>query len=69
VGHLHERLLLGLAAVIYAVPVIIWLDHRCGAALKLRPTRRQSIEITVAVMIAIAALVGKSMAIIPGASS
>jgi uncharacterized membrane protein len=69
VGWRDGRLLLGLAAVIYAVPVIIWLDHRFGAALKLKPTRRQSIEITVVVMIAIAALVGTSMAVIPGASS
>jgi hypothetical protein len=69
VGWRDGRLLIGLATLIYAAPAIIWMDRRFGPDLKLKPTRRQSVVITVVVLAAVGAFVGASMAVIPGANS
>jgi hypothetical protein len=70
VGWRDGRLLLGVAAALYGSVATVWMGHHFGSdALKLKPTRRQKIEITVVGMAAIGALVGATMAIIPGANS
>lgn len=70
VGWRDGRLLLGVAAAVYGSVATVWMGHHFGGdALKLRPTRRQKIEITVVVMAAVCAFVGASLAIIPGANS
>jgi len=70
VGWREGRLLLAVAAAVYGSVATLWMGHHFGAAaLKLKPTRRQRIEITVIVLAAIGALVEASPAIIPGATS
>jgi hypothetical protein len=64
----YGRLWLGLLSATYLLPATAWLHHRFGAeALKLKPTRRQKVELIGVTVVAIVALVVSTMVIIPGA--
>jgi hypothetical protein len=69
-GWRDGRIWLAVATVAYALPALAWLEHRFGPrALSMKPTRRQRVELTAAVLVAIVALVVAAMAIIPGADT
>jgi hypothetical protein len=67
VGWRDGRILLGIAAAVYGSVATLSMEHRFGpAALKLKPTRRQRVELMAVTLAAIGALVGASMAVFPG---
>jgi hypothetical protein len=69
VGWRDGRIVLGTAAAVYGSVATLWMQHRFGRdALKLKPTRRQRIELMAVILAAIGALVGASMAVFPGAT-
>lgn len=69
-GWRKGRLWLAVATPAYAVPALAWLEHRFGPkVLNIKPTRRQRVELTTAILAAIVALVVAAMTIIPGAST
>lgn len=69
-GWRDGRIWLAVGTVAYALPALLWLEHRFGPrVLRMKPTRRQRVELTAAIVLAIIAWVVAAIAIIPGAGT